>query len=130
MNNFPKFLATFASQTATGKYVGMGTNHGNMAVVEYITDSAVAAAQTITLTLPAGMEAISPVAAADVQGWVPHSVAAWTNANPRLKELDASLLITSFDPDTNVCVLTAAGAGVGDKCLIQLFCLVGTLRTA
>jgi hypothetical protein len=125
-----KFLKTFASQVATGKYVSHSVNEANMAVVEYITDSALTAAQTITLTLPPGMDITPPVAASDVQSWVPHSVAAWSNANPRLKIIAADLLITSFDADTNVVVLTAAGGGLPDKCTVQLLCISSTLRTA
>lgn len=125
-----KFLQTFASQSGTPKYVPMGVNGSNMFMVEWLCTSAVAAAETVTLTLPAGISIEKPISGADTPCPLPIKATAFSMANPRVKVVEADLLITSFDQDTNVLVLTAAGGGVPNGASIVVLFGLSTLRTA
>lgn len=113
------FLTMFASEVATSKYVPKMVNLEGMVLIEYEVQSAIAAAQTLTLTLPAG---VSP-------DMVPLRWIVWSNAQPRVRVIDADLLCTSHNTSTGVTVFTAVGGGVPDNSTLSVLYMPSTIGT-
>jgi hypothetical protein len=110
-----KFLGTFASQSGTGVYMSKGVNDENLVCIQYELTSALTAAQTVTLTLPAGVD----------DTMVPVYMAVWSNADPRLWEPIADIAITSHDKDTGETVITAAGNVADNSTIFLMYAKVG-----
>lgn len=124
-----KYLKTFTAQTGTAKLVQLGVNMSNLVLVEFVCPAGYGATDTIALTLPSGLTLQGPVAGKDVVSIVPLLVQAWSAAAPRVKSLAADLVITSFDPTTNIVTLTCANNALPTSATISLLCAVDTLRT-
>lgn len=126
-----KFLQTFASQTGQLTFINPSINGANFAACEWILTSALAAAGTLTLKVPAemlkGLE--KPVSGTTTRTWVPVKATAMTPAAPQLKVVEADLLITSFNPLTGEVILTAANGGVADASTVVVLFTIASLKT-
>lgn len=89
---------------ATGQYVPHGVNESNLAVVTLKLGTALAAADTLDITLPSGMD----------KDFVPISFRVYSAATPavNLNVAEANLSITNHNRSTGVTRLTAASAGI------------------
>lgn len=93
-----------AAKTANGQYVPHGVNESNINVVTLKLPEALAAADTLDVSLPSGMD----------KDHLPISFRVFSPATPSL-DLNlggANLSITNHNRSTGVTRLTAAGAGI------------------
>jgi len=90
-----------ASQAVTAKYVPKGVNGSNDAIVRAEVPAALAAADTLSVTRPAGMDPNLIPTGAVCYGPLAGSY-----------PIDADIALTSHNPTTGVTVLTASGAGI------------------
>jgi hypothetical protein len=88
-----------------GQYIPHGVNESNIVVVAHTLAQALAAGDTLDLTLPAGVD----------KDFLPSSVKAFSTATPAVELTgagNANLSVTNHNRSTGVTRLTAAGAGI------------------
>lgn len=90
-----------------GKATHSGVNKSNLVIVEHELAQALVNADTVTITLPIGID----------DDLIPVFLSCFSAADPRVRQ--ANIAITSHDKDTGVTVLTASGA-VADNSTITL----------
>lgn len=105
-----------ADYPVAGKATHSGVNRGGLVVVEHELVQALANTDTLTLTLPVGID----------KDLLPIHATAFNNADPRVRQTNFG--ITSHDKDTGVTVLTATGAVADSSTIVILYAPV-TLGT-
>lgn len=95
-----------ASQAHNGAYVAHGLSESNQCVMEVTLSSALAAGQTLDITLPLGVD----------DDMLPCWFRAYSDATPNvdLNPAEANLVITNHNRSTGVTRLTGAAAGIAD----------------
>jgi hypothetical protein len=103
-----------AAFTGTSNYTPHAPNESNFVMINYTLPQALAAGDTLDLTLPAGVDK-------DV---LPVNVRAYSTATPAVELTgagNANLAITNHNRTTGITRLTAAGAGIAINARLILF---------
>ncbi len=103
-----------ASQTGNLKAVPLSPNMADMFYVEFEVTSALANTETATLTLPDGVN----------KNCIPLTLSIWSAADPRLPQHQphkaTGAVLTSYDKDTGVVVITSGAGTVVDNSTIGI----------
>jgi hypothetical protein len=93
-----------AATTQTALYVPQGVNESNIALISFLLTTALAAGDTLDLTLPAGVD----------KDLLPQTLRVYSVATPAvdLNVASANLSVTNHNRTTGVTRLTAASAGI------------------
>ncbi len=109
MKTLRKFLQTFVDFPGTGVHVHHGHNESNIVVIDFPQVTVLANTDTVTITLPAGVD----------KNLVPIHATAFSNAVPRVRQ--GNFAITSHNITTGVTVLTASGAVAANSTFTLLY---------